>query len=102
MSDSTPQIEAILDELAELCCEALASEATLNGNRVGELVQSLSTNGWERHSDELAPLGTIIEKRVLSRCQEPSMHRGAALGALISEVQQKYDAAKPDSANAPQ
>ncbi|MGB7347188.1 MAG: hypothetical protein WBD20_23400 [Pirellulaceae bacterium] len=104
MSDITitPQIEAILDELAGLCCEALDAEGTLNESRVGKLVQALSTNGWERHSDESPPLGAIIEKRVLSRCKEPSMHRGAALDALVGEVQQKYDAVKPDSAKSPQ
>ena len=88
---TSPQIEAILDDLADLCCDAMSDGKTLDTDRVKALVTSLSTNGWLRHNQNGPPLSTVIEKRTLAKCQEPSMHRGGALENLTRQIQEMYD-----------
>jgi len=91
MSDSTPQIEAILDELTAVCCEALEADKTLDEQRVARLVDSLSKNGWKRHSRDAPPLATVLENRVRERCREPAIHRGASVESVTQKVQRAYN-----------
>lgn len=100
-ADATVQIEAILDELAELCCQALTSGSTLDAERRDELVQSLSANGWERHEPS-QPLSTEIKKRVKDRCREPGMHRGAAIDGLTEQIEKAYQDYSRYRTSAPQ
>ncbi len=87
---TTPEIDAILSELTELCCNALTASDELDHARVDELVESLSTNGWERHRGDAAPLSSILKDRIKGACSDPALHRGAALDGLVSSVQQAY------------
>lgn len=91
MTSSTPQIDAILDDLTTLCCQALTAGDILDQQRVDELVESLSQNGWKRHSENYPPLATVLEQRVRERCREPAMHRGAEVESLTQKVQRAYD-----------
>lgn len=97
----TPQIEAILDDLADLCCEGMSDGQVFDTDRAKQLVTSLSTNGWLRHNQDGPPLSTVIEKRTIARCQEPSMHRGGALENLTRQIQEMYDDISHYSQSAP-
>jgi len=90
MEKTTLQIDAILNDLAGLCCEATEPGGTLDVERRDRLVEALSTNGWERHRDKDEPLSTVIKNRVLERCKEPGMHRGAAIEGLAKEIEETY------------
>ncbi len=100
MNDS-PQIEAILSDLTEICCGMLESEENAGDERVTALVQSLSTNGWERHSADSAPLSTVLKNRVKEKCQEPAMHRGAMIDGIVDKIQRAYDDASRMRSSAP-
>ena len=92
MMNLTPQIEAILDSLADLCCEAVSSNMTLQATRRDKLVQSLAANGWEQHSEGSKPIWVIVKQRARKRHPEPAMHRGAALESVAMDCQRAYDA----------
>ncbi len=90
---STPEIESILAELTDVCCEALRASGHLDPSRVQGLVASLSVNGWERHSEGDAPLSAVLSDRVKVECAEPAMHRGAALQGIVDSIQDAYNSA---------
>lgn len=98
---STPEIESVLKELVQLMCDSMTAGETLDHDRVGQLVKSLSTNGWERHRDNGPPLSTVLEQRVREQCPEPAMHRGAAVESLSAEIQTKYDSVSRYQSSAP-
>ncbi|TWU01737.1 hypothetical protein [Neorhodopirellula pilleata] len=97
----TPQIEATLSDLTTMYCKALATGEILDTERVDALVKNLSTNGWKRHSQDQAPLSTQIEERVKRQCPEPSMHRGAAIGGWMKQLDQAYANASRYEASSP-
>ena len=91
MKNLTLEIETILDSLADLCCEAIESNTTLQVEKRNGLVQSLAANGWEQHSEGGPPICVLVEQRARERHPEPAMHRGAALGSLAMDCQKAYD-----------
>jgi len=103
--DTTPQIEAILDKLADHCCSVINQHDSYDAGQVKELVNNLSVNGWQRHAD--SPLAVILKKRMKDRCQEPAMHRGGLLDGMVEKVQDayndtmRYDASSPQTQNQP-
>ncbi len=99
--ETNPEIEATLNELTELCCDALSSDSVLDTDRVKSLTSNLSTNGWQRHSSESAPLSTILKNRIKDRCREPAMHRGAVIDGLVKTVQSAYESASRMQASSP-
>lgn len=99
--DTTPEIEAILADLTELCCTALSADGELDQSRVNELVESLSTNGWKRHSEGEPPLATVLKDRIKQQCKEPAMHRGAAIDGIIAKVQDAYEDASRMETSSP-
>ncbi len=101
MSKATPQIETILDDLTTLCCNALHADGRLDHDRMTQLVESLSINGWKRHSEENAPLSAILQQRVRHNCRETATHRGAELESVAIEVQQAYDRVSRYSTSTP-
>ena len=90
---STPEIESLLAELTDVCCEALSTGGHLDHSRVRDLVASLAVNGWERHSEGDAPLSTVLSDRVKAECAEPAMHRGAALRGIVDSIEDAYTSA---------
>lgn len=99
--NTTPEIEATLNELTEMCCGVLSSEATLDSDRVKSLTQNLSTNGWQRHTSDAPPLSTILKNRIKEQCVEPAMHRGAAIDGVVQQVQAAYKKASAMHASSP-
>jgi hypothetical protein len=101
----SPQINAILDDLTSLCCDAIESGGTLNDERAQSLAANLSTNGWERHTTDLPPLSVILKDRIRESCPEPAIHRGAVIDGIVSEVEAFYTnaarfrASSPDNKN---
>jgi hypothetical protein len=97
----TPEIEAILADLTDLCCTALRPDSELEQSRVDELAKSLSANGWKRHSKDTGPLSDVLKARIKDRCKEPAMHRGAAIDGLVATVQHAYENASRMEASGP-
>lgn len=101
----TPQIESILAEMTQLCCDALGGDTELDVDRLKDLAESLSANGWERHSHGEGPLSKHLEHRIKQECPEQAMHRGAAIDSLVDRVQSLLDsesrrfAKVPDQSN---
>jgi len=88
MTDTNPEIEAQLESLTELCCDAIASDQAISDNRVKELAKALLMSGFEQK--EGAPLSVQLETRVRKSCKEPAMHRGAEVKAVTESVQKIY------------
>src|SRR6056297_2564871 len=99
--NTTPEIDAILSRLTELCCSAMDAEGGLDRSRVDQLTKSLSANGWKRHSEDAPPLSTILKNRIKESCREPAMHRGAAIDGIVESVQDAYDNQSRMSASSP-
>ncbi len=96
----TPEIDSILDALAELCCQSISAGNTLDNHRVEQLISSLATNGWEQHQTS-KPLWAEIKARAVRNHPEPAMHRGAELDSLTREIESIYRLRTYDT-NAPQ
>lgn len=98
---STPQLDAIVNDLTVMCCEALMQGETIDHARVEALSRALVVNGWERHHAHDLPVSIVIRNRVLEQCQEPSMHRVAELKGLVSAIQKAFDSARRYSSSMP-
>jgi hypothetical protein len=83
------ELEAQLDELAKICCEAIKAGGELNDKRVRALIESIVRCGYEHN--ERKPVSFEIEKRIKANCREPSMHRGAEIKSLSARIQSLYD-----------
>jgi hypothetical protein len=89
MSETNPEIEQQLNDLAELCCEALAAEQTTLEERSKPLLKSLLMSGYVRKGGR--NLQADVESRVKKQCAEPAMHRGGALSGLTKRLQDQLD-----------
>lgn len=89
MNDTNPEIEANLDELANVCCAILAGKANDHIDRRDRLLKSLLMSGyvWKKQDSFQADL----ERRVKSRCRDSAMHRGGALSSLSVELATKFE-----------
>lgn len=87
---STPQIESILDELAEQCCSVIAEGRPLDHQRVDELTASLSANGWQRHNQDSAPLRDQLASRVKAKVPAQAIHRGHEIASVVDHVVESY------------
>ena len=83
------ELEAQLDELAKICCEAIDSNGELNDKRVRALIEAVVRSGFDQN--ERKSLSFEIEKRIKATCREPSMHRGAEIKSLSARIQSLYD-----------
>ncbi|MCM2371650.1 hypothetical protein [Aporhodopirellula aestuarii] len=90
---SNPEIEATLEQLTELCCDAIKEGGEFQHELAEQLVTNLSTNGWKRHSKDGPPLSNVLKDRIREECPEPAIHRGAAIDGVVGEVQSLYDRA---------
>ncbi len=89
MTKTNPQIEKILDELAEVCCEALNGKGSTANSRSEALLKSLLMSGYVRMAGR--DLRAPIEARVKNTCREPAMHRTAELSGLTQQLQEEFD-----------
>lgn len=87
----TPELTAIIDDLAKICGAAMEDGEVLDQDEMERLVESLATNGWERHSQDLPPISTVIETRTREIAKEPAIHRGGELEALCRRIQESYN-----------
>jgi hypothetical protein len=99
------ELEAQLDELAKLCCEAIDTDGELNDKRIQALIESIVRCGYDQ--SERKPISFEMEKRIKATCREPSMHRGAEINSLAARIQSIYDdvvrwqSQQPDSPSTP-
>jgi hypothetical protein len=89
-SASTPQIEAILNDLAELCVARIRDDEPFDDGRAKQLVESLKINGWDRHAKEQKPLRDQLRDRVFDALPENTHPRRSELDGLLSQVQGMY------------
>ncbi|TWU00955.1 hypothetical protein [Stieleria varia] len=87
---TTPEIDAILSELTHVAKEAFEG-GTLDSDRVDKLTQSLSVNGWKRHSSDAPPLEDQVRERVLASLDSRGTSHESELSAIVGKIQQSYD-----------
>lgn len=90
---TNPEIEATLNNLTELCCDALQDDGEFNDEQAERLVTNLATNGWKQHSKNGPPLSVVLKDRIRTQCPEPAIHRGAAIDGIVSKVHRLYESA---------
>lgn len=91
MGHTNVELEAQLEALTEICCEALKGETDIDPKRVEQLAKALLKSGYERGDHK--PLSAELEQRVRERCKEPAIHRGAEIKSITEAVQAEYDKA---------
>lgn len=89
MSETTPEIEGILDALADLCCESMGGEGEGLTVRSRPLLEALVRNGYSRKTHP--PLQNELENRVLEKCLEPTIHRRGELAGVTRQVQHDFN-----------
>ena len=90
MPETTVQIEDLLSKMARRCCESVQGESDLTDEEIQEMVASLSTNGWQRHKDDQAPLAVEIENRVKEQgCPAVETHP-REITAMTERIAQSY------------
>lgn len=94
-----PQVDAVLDSLADLCGRALRSDE-FDTNKCSKLVKSLAINGWEQRRDHRS-LWVVVKQRARRRWPEPALHRGAALERLARDVEAAYQVYADRRTNVP-
>ena len=92
-SSSTPEIDAILNELAQLCVARIENNEPFDDDRALRLVQSLKVNGWERHSSHDKPLRDQLRDRVFDALPHSAHPRRSELDGLLGQIQHQYNAA---------
>ena len=99
---TTPQIEAILADLAEMCRASMVDNDPLDDNRAQLLVDSLKRNGWDRHASDQKPLRDQLRDRVFEGLPEHSHPRRGELDAMLSRIQSMYKSANQYETKLPQ
>ncbi len=88
---TSPEIEATLSNLTELCCDALQDDGEFNDEQAERLTMNLATNGWKQHSKHGPPLSSVLKDRIRTHCPEPAIHRGAAIDGIVAKVHRLYE-----------
>jgi hypothetical protein len=91
MMDTTPEIEAILHDLADLCMQATNGESASSSDRMDSLVNALAMNGWERKSVETEPLSVHLRKRVEDATPTRPTYHAEQLEGVLQKIQKSYD-----------
>lgn len=92
-STTTPEIEAILDELAQMCRASMIDNEPFDDSRAERLVETLKRNGWCRHSSQEKPLRDQLRDRVFEGLPEHSHPRRGELDSLLSRIQSMHNSA---------
>ena len=96
METTNPQIEANLDALATICCDAINGESDAGLERTDALLKSLLMSGYNRIGDR--PLQVDLETRVKEKCGAFLPHRVSNLTSLSSTLAKKFaDLARRES-----
>lgn len=90
-TSTTPQIEAILHELAEMCTATVNENESFDAERAEQLVESLKINGWDRHTDKQKPLRDQLRDRVMEALENAHPRR-SELDGLLGQIQRMYGA----------
>lgn len=98
---NTPELEAVLDALTSLTCDAMQADGNLDPEQVDQLVRALSNNGWKRHEAGREPLSVVLKQRARKACPEPAIHRGGGLDGIVGQIQKAYNNASRYEASAP-
>jgi len=97
----SPELEAVLQSLVSLTCDAMKADGNLDPDQVDQLVRALSTNGWKRHESGREPLSVVLKQRAREACPEPAIHRGGGLDGIVGQIQKAYNDASRYDASAP-
>ncbi len=87
---STPQIDAILRDLTDLCVASIRDNEAFNDDRAKQLVESLKINGWDRHAAKQKPLRDQLRDRVFNALPDNTHPRRSELDGLLSHIQGMY------------
>ncbi len=88
MEEMNPEIEASLEALAKICCDAMAGDSIAELERCDGLLKSLLMSGYDRAENR--SLEVDLEKRVKDKCGETASHRGGELSSLTAELASKF------------
>ncbi len=89
----TPEVEAILDNLAQMCRACMVDNEQFDDDRARLLVDNLKRNGWDRQSSDQKPLRDQLRDRVFDGLAEHSHPRRGELDSLLSRIQGMYKSA---------
>ena len=98
-SETNPQIEKTLDELAELICQSLKGEQSELLERRDQLLKTLVMSGFVWKADRTVM--QQVEERVKDLCREPAMHRGGAISSATSDLQKRFEEIASFESNTP-
>jgi len=87
MSETNPEIEAQMDQLAMICCQRLKGDPSAEG-RTESLMKSILMSGYSLKSGR--SFQTDLERRIKDQCREVAMHRGGALSSMTSKLDEKF------------
>ncbi len=90
MKELTPELEAILCKLAELCCEGVRGGETVDQDRIKRLVGLLYRNGWDRSNTAGPPLSVYLRHRAQIHCRNDAMHHREQLQAVTERIEKAY------------
>lgn len=90
---STPQIEATLRDLSEMCLGSIQDSEPFDDQRARLLVENLKMNGWDRYAQDQKPLRDQLRERVFDALPGTTHPRRGELDGLISKIQTMYNAA---------
>lgn len=83
------EVEAQLEALTEMCCDAITSKAIFDDQRAEALAKSLLMSGYERRKDQ--PLWAELEARIHQACPESAIHHGVEIKVMAEKVQGMFD-----------
>lgn len=89
MNEYNPQIEKILDDLAEMSCEALQGKQVDVLRLAEPMLKNLLMSGFDRQAK--TRLQKEVEDRMEGRCRDSLMHRGAERSGVTGKLQAKFD-----------
>lgn len=90
---STPQVEATLRELSEMCLGSIQNSEPFDDQRARRLVENLKMNGWDRYAQDQKPLRDQLRDRVFDALPGTTHPRRSELDGLLADIQAMYTAA---------
>jgi hypothetical protein len=88
METSNPQIEASLNALATICCDAISGgDNRAELERVDGLLKTLLMSGYARMDRSLE---VDLENRVKGQCIKSVSHRGGELSSLSAKLARQF------------
>ncbi len=85
---TTPEVEAILDTLADLCCDAAAGSSEALDRRSSDLLKALVMNGFDRVN--VGSFVSELQKRMTNACNEESKHHAEQRTSIIRRLKNEY------------